>query len=46
MEDNFWFDLIEDYYKKGLYADSDLDIFVQGALITADQKTQILATKG
>lgn len=45
MEDNFWFNLIEDYYKKELYNDSDLDLFVQGALITEEQKAQIIASK-
>jgi len=45
MEDNFWFELFLDYYKKDLYNDSDLDLFVQGDLITEEQKAEIIASK-
>lgn len=43
--DNFWFDLLKDYYSKNLYTNDDLDLFVQGDLITVEQKTQIISSK-
>lgn len=43
--DDFWFNLFKDYYSKDLYTNDDLDLFVQGGLITEEQKTQIIASK-
>lgn len=43
--DNFWYDLIKDYYKLGLYEDADLDPFVQIGYITEEQKVEIIASK-
>lgn len=40
--DNFWYIVIKEYYNLGLYAASDLDIFVQGSVITVDEKASIL----
>jgi len=43
MDDNkFWFELIKGYYNKRLYTDSDLDLFVQGDMITTDEKATII----
>ena len=43
-DDNFWFGIIKEYYNLGLYTSSDLDIFVQGGMITTDEKASILGT--
>lgn len=40
--DNFWFGIIKEYYNLGLYTASDLDIFVQGNMITTDEKATIM----
>ena len=40
--DNFWFGIIKEYYGLGLYNDKDLDLFVEGNLITSDEKASIL----
>ena len=45
MEDNFWYGIIKEYYKIGLYNDSDLEPFVQVGYITEEQKAEIIASK-
>ena len=37
--------LIKEYYGKGLYSESDLDLFVKVNWITEQQKQEIIASK-
>ena len=40
-----WYDLIKRYYIIGLYAESDLDLFVQVSWITDEQIQEIIESK-
>ncbi|MBW6408471.1 XkdX family protein [Clostridium weizhouense] len=40
--ENFWFNLIKDYYNLKLYNNEDLDLFVKVKYITDEQKTTII----
>lgn len=44
MESNFWYEIINEYYVLALYTASDLDIFIEGNMITADEKAKIIDT--
>jgi len=39
------YELIKDYYLKGLFTDSDLALLVQAGFITQEQATEIIASK-
>lgn len=38
------FNLIKDYYAKGLYSKADMDTLKLGGLLTADQYDQLVGT--
>ncbi|MFT8556002.1 MULTISPECIES: XkdX family protein [Liquorilactobacillus] len=40
-----WYSLIKQYYIMGLYTNENLDLFASINWITADQETEIKATK-
>ncbi|MBY7009440.1 XkdX family protein [Clostridium botulinum] len=40
--ENFWFNLIKDYYNLKLYNNEDLDLFVKVKYITEEQKLMIV----
>lgn len=40
--ENFWFNLIRDYYNLKLYNNEDLDLFVKVKYITEEQKEKII----
>jgi uncharacterized XkdX family phage protein len=44
MDNNFWFGVIKKYYNLGLYNASDLELFVEGKMITAGEKVEIVGT--
>ncbi|WP_252241691.1 XkdX family protein [Clostridium sp. ZBS18] len=41
--ENFWFNLIKDYYNLKLYNKDDLDLFVKVKYITEEEKTTIVS---
>lgn len=43
--ENFWFNLIRDYYNLKLYNNDDLDLFVKVKYITEEQKLMIINGK-
>lgn len=45
MSNDFWYELIKEYYNLGLYSDEDLDIFVRSKYITEEQKQEIINSK-
>ncbi|AQS09697.1 hypothetical protein CLOBY_18280 [Clostridium saccharobutylicum] len=44
-DNNFWYEIIKQYYRLGLYTSSDLDVFVQAKWITEDEKAEIIGNK-
>lgn len=40
-----WFETIKDYYKKGIYTNDKLIIFVTAEMITEEQMKEIIASK-
>lgn len=42
---NFWYELIKEYYNMDLYTDEDLDIFVRSKYITEEQKQEMINLK-
>lgn len=45
MNNNFWYELIKEYYNMDLYTDEDLDIFVRSKYITEEQKQEMINSK-
>ena len=45
MNNNFWYELIKEYYNMDLYTDEDLDIFVRSKYITEEQKQEMINRK-
>ncbi len=43
--ENFWFNLIKDYYNLKLYNNNDLDLFVKVKYITEEQKEMIVISQ-
>ena len=45
MNNNFWYELIKEYYNMYLYTDEDLDVFVRSKFITEEQKQEMINSK-
>ena len=44
MSNDFWYELIKEYYNLGLYSDEDLNVFVP-YYITEEQKQELIKSK-
>ena len=44
MNNNFWYELIKEYYNMNLYTDEDLNVFVP-YFISEEQKQEIINSK-
>ena len=44
MNNNFWYELIKEYYILGLYTDEDLNVFVP-YFISEEQKQEMINSK-
>ena len=44
MSNNFWYELINEYYNLGLYTDEDLNVFVP-YYISEEQKQEMINRK-